>query len=305
MSRWLAVIAVLSFILTACGGGGGSGDPAPPSRIELAHATYHGVNVGEETITLEGGAWEGAPFDEGAATRPSVTLLDTPHLTGDLNGDGADEAIALLSAWPGGTGRFLHLAVMGRGEAGTEQLAIQSLGDRVQVRHAVVTAGRVELDLVVGGPADAACCPGDLVRRAWRLDDGTLQLDAETPQGRLSPEAIAGVEWRLLAWAYGDPAPEEPPVTLRYQEGKFVGRGGCNQYFTEVTAGPTPAEIATGPVGSTRMACPDPAGEIEARFLGALERVSMFSFLGGRLVLSYEKDGDLKGLVFERMPSAS
>jgi heat shock protein HslJ len=296
-----ALLPALAF--TACAG---DPDPTPPSPSELANATYRGLNLEEEAITLEAGSWEGVPFAEGGATRPTVSLLDAPPLTGDLNGDGRAEAIALLTAWPGGTGKFLHLAVMTRGRRGLEQLAVTRLGDRVQVRDAKIQGERILLDLVVGGPRDAACCPGDLVRREWVLSDrGVLEQVEESSQGRLTPGVLAGAEWTLTGWAYGDPAPEEPRVTLRFEEGQFVGRGGCNQYFVEIVRGATPAEITLGPVGSTRMTCPEPAGEVEARFLGSLERVTGFSFLGTRLVLTYEDEGALKGLIFERRPAGA
>jgi heat shock protein HslJ len=55
----------------------------------------------------------------------------------------------------------------------------------------------------------------------------------------------------------------------------------------------------------TRMACPDPAGAVETRFLQQLEGVNNLGFLAGQLMLSYEKDGAGGVMLFDgREPSA-
>ena len=47
--------------------------------------------------------------------------------------------------------------------------------------------------------------------------------------------------------------------------------------------------MSFGPLGTTRMACPDAINDQEMRFLDALARTSRFSFDGSLLVLS-DKD---------------
>ena len=83
------------------GGHGGSGRCAP-TAFELAHATYSGIM--DEPVTLTGGRWEGEPFVEGGASRPTVGLVDHFILTGDLDGDGLDEAVTFLWESSGGSG---------------------------------------------------------------------------------------------------------------------------------------------------------------------------------------------------------
>jgi putative lipoprotein len=51
--------------------------------------------------------------------------------------------------------------------------------------------------------------------------------------------------------------------------GRASGTGGCNRYFGDVTLGP--GTIGFGPIGSTRMACPEAVMEQEQRFFQALE----------------------------------
>lgn len=67
-------------------------------------------------------------------------------------------------------------------------------------------------------------------------------------------ETIAGIEWVLGEWKSGEPAPPSPAVTLKFENGKFLGRSGCHRYSSPVTAGSTAGSIKVGPTVSTRMA---------------------------------------------------
>ena len=66
------------------------------------------------------------------------------------------------------------------------------------------------------------------------------------------------------------------------EAGKITGHGPCNRYFANQTA-PYPW-FSTGPIGSTRMACPDLAAE--ARFFDALSTMTLVEVLGGTLILT-------------------
>ena len=66
------------------------------------------------------------------------------------------------------------------------------------------------------------------------------------------------------------------------EAGKITGHGPCNRYFANQTA-PYPW-FSTGPIGSTRMACPDLAAE--AQFFAALSTMTLVEVLGGTLILT-------------------
>jgi heat shock protein HslJ len=123
------------------------------------------------------------------------------------------------------------------------------------------------------------------------------QLGPGTP---VAPEALAGEEWVLRAWNVGEPAPEEPEVTLVFEDGRFAGSSGCNRYSAAVTVGGKPGDVALGPAVGTRMACPEPVMSVEARFLAELPRVHELSLLGDQLALSHEQDGAPRSLIFAR-----
>ncbi len=79
-------------------------DPAP-SIEELARATFTGIEDAGP-VTLRSGKWEGEPFGEGGASIPTVWLTEDFYLTGDVDADGVDEAVAHLTYSTGGSGNF-------------------------------------------------------------------------------------------------------------------------------------------------------------------------------------------------------
>lgn len=130
------------------------------------------------------------------------------------------------------------------------------------------------------------------------VNQNFLYKEASGPSDSL--EAIAGIDWVLQAWKSGEPAPSSPAVTLKFENGKFAGRSACNRYSSAVTAGPEPASLKVGPTISTRMACPEPAMQIEHRFLKQLEAVTKFESSSGKLSLTYQSDGVVQVMTFQK-----
>jgi heat shock protein HslJ len=303
------VIASLSLgTLAGCSSGGQrrSGDVVPdsaPSLAEARNATYRGVNGIPFPITLVDGRWEGEPVVDGGAARPSVHLADDFRLAGDLDGSGTDEAVVLLGQSSGGTGTNVYVAIAGRVDGEVSNRATALVGDRVQVRDARIENRRIVLDVVQPGPADAMCCPGELATRAWVFDDGRLsEALPAVVEGRLSLDTVADAEWVLRAWAWDEPASNKPEVTLTFSDGRFAGSAGCNRYFASASAGSSPGDVTVGQAGATRKACSDSIMATEDRFLKQLAGVRKFGFVATRLALTFERDGVLGTMLFDRRP---
>lgn len=282
-----------------------SGSEVPPSLDELKNAAYRGFKVKQEPVALVNGTWEGEPFVEGGASRPRVQFVGDFTVAGDLDGDGSDEVVVLLSESSGGSGTFLYLAVVERKDGELENVATEPVGDRVQVRGARVEEGKIFLDVLRAGPNDAACCPGELATMGWKLSPqgGLSKVASSSEPSRFSLETIGGKKWVLAAWAFDEPAPAEPKVTLSFEDGRFVGKSGCNSYFTSVEQGEMPGDLSVGPVGATRMACPEPAMDVESRYLQQLGSANRVGFLVTQLALSYEKDGVVGVMLFNASDS--
>ena len=271
--------------------------PSAPSWDELRNATYGGVLAAP--ITLSQGRWLGEPFEAGGASRPRLELLDGLRLEGDLDGDGVPEAVALVAASEGGSGSFVHLAVVTRRGRSVESVATARIGDRVQVRSGAIENGRIQLDLLEPGQQDAACCPTEKARRAWRLEGETLNEVESQTMGPISVLDLTGHEWVLRAFDE-DLAPPSPEITLTLEAERISGHAGCNRYFAaRGPAGERPTDLRFGPIGATRMACPEPAMSLERRYLDALGAVVGFGFAPGRLRLRWARDDARGELVFE------
>lgn len=261
----------------------------PPTAEELKNATYAGVGNHLGPVTLSNGRWTGAPTASGAASRPSVELADDFVVVGDLDGDGLEEAVVLLTYSSGGTGVWSFLAVVARRNGALHNVATAPLGDRVQIRSARITGGKLLVAAVRAGANDAACCPGDLVDWQWTLGERSLNTPGAVGTGRLSLATLAGTVWILRAWDIRAPAELEPEVTLAYDAGRFTGSGGCNRYVAAVEGGVMAGEIKVGPPAATRMACPEPQSSAETRFLEQLGGARTIGFMLGRLAISYTR----------------
>jgi heat shock protein HslJ len=268
-------------------------------QADLSDATFRGIEEAGGAVTLSGGRWDGPPFEAGAATAPSVTLLEGLEPRGDLDHDGREEAVALLSGSAGGTGSMLYAAVMEERDGHWVNVATAPVGDRVDVRDAVVEEGKLRLDVVQAGEQDAMCCPGELATRRWLLEGDSLVEEAAEVTGRLTPASIGGREWVLRRWSEDEEADPEPRVTLQAVEGRWAGSAGCNRYTVGVQPGELPGMVKLGAAVTTRRACPEPASSTEDRFLRLLARVRQFEFVAGRLTLTSESEGELVTLTFE------
>ncbi len=292
----------------ACGLGSAAGGATEnnqadtvPTVAELANATYAGVF--DEPVTLKDGRWEGSPFVEGGASRPSAGLVEDFVLTGDVDGDGRDDAVVLLWESSGGSGTRTYLAAMGRTGGAVVNLATALVGDRVQVKTGFITDGLITLDLIQAGPGEAACCPTQKALAGWRLIDGGLTPTESVVTGTLSLEDLQGPEWRLAAIGWDDPVEEEPGAVISFDGDKVTGNGGCNGYFGTVSSD-APGQLRFSAMGTTMMACPDPVMELERRYLRTLAGGSSYGFVAGRLVIGCDTDDGPVSLIFKRNEGA-
>jgi heat shock protein HslJ len=276
------VLTALCAALAGCAPSLRGASPAAPDWDEAANARYAGIEDGP--VDLADGAWEGEPFDPDGFARPHVVLVPDFWMAGDLDADGAPEAVVLLAGSSGAAGSDLYVAALARREGAVVNTGTALVGNRVQVRDARVENGRIALDVVQAGPSDAMCCPGEKATRVFAFEGKAfVEVDARVT-GRLAPGDLSGVEWLLVKT--GDaPVPAEPAVTLAVEGTRVHGAAGCNGYVGELRAGAAPGELAIVPRASSRKECAEAAMALESRYLAALEHVRRFSFVAGRLVL--------------------
>jgi heat shock protein HslJ len=110
---------------------------------------------------------------------------------------------------------------------------------------------------------------------------------------------LEGTDWHLLKLAgSGVPWIEVPAgvdATLRIDGVQAGGQGGCNSWFADAKVDGD--ALVFGPVGSTMMACEEPAMSIEGQWLGYLPSVATWAIVDGQLTLSDASGAEL--LVFD------
>ena len=88
-----------------------------------------------------------------------MRLVEAVSASGDLDGDGVADAVALLAANTGGSGTFEYaVAMLDRGGQPV-QAGYELLGDRVIVNHITIANRQITVDMIASGPNDPLCCP--------------------------------------------------------------------------------------------------------------------------------------------------
>ena len=190
--------------------------PVPPAELDLTalkNATYAGIYPGQE-VTLTDGLYEGEPFVEGGASRPTVTFIE-PYALGDLNADGLDDAAVLLVENSGGSGSFVYLAAVVNEDGQPANVATELLGDRAQVQSLDIADGTLTVEMVTHGPNDPMCCPSLKVLDTYELqDDSWARLSHQADVPPLTADDV-------LNATYGNEWPQEglaPLVDGMYEE---------------------------------------------------------------------------------------
>ena len=327
----IVLLAIALPAIAGCGPGKEerSSPPRPDTRAgatapTLAMAqgmTVHGLEGDSAVVTLSDGRWDGPPSVDGGAVRPSVYLVPGFFLPWNADGTGPEEAVVLLGENSGGSGEYIYVAIVGLDGSRAVNRATALLGDRVQVVSVELSGTTLKLTVLRTGPEGALCCPDEVAKLAWEYRDGELvKLPETTPARPLTEDIMSGTEWILDRTVLGEGDADDGsigggpgsdgtpgsgaghlPITLRYDAGRFQGNSGCNRYFAAVRPGEIPGEIAVGPVGGTRMACPDQAvNASETAYLARLGSVVKFGFSACRLMLLYEGEAGSGVLYYTR-----
>ena len=263
---------------------------------QLKNGIYSGVY--EEPVTLIDGLYEGEPFVEGGASRPTLLLVDELIVFGDLNSDGVDDAAVLLAENSGGSGVFTYVASVLNQAGQPVNTGAVLLGDRTQIKSMVVQQGQIVLEVVTQGPDDPMCCPTSKVRTTYALqNDQVVEVGAET-LGAVSVQDLSGTSWLLDQLDFNQPPLADGPITASFIEGQVSGSAGCNTYSAAVSSDSGQA-LAIGPAAATKKACLEPLMNQETQYLIALQGARQWSYFNGNLALPYQgDDGSVGTLVF-------
>jgi len=106
---------------------------------------------------------------------------------------------------------------------------------------------------------------------------------------------LTGVHWRAVS-VDREAVPEDVDLQIQFDvDGSIKGHGGCNRFFGSLQKSESGIEVS--PLGSTRMACPEPVMKRETAFLDAIQRTRGFDVSRERVRLLDENNEVLAELV--------
>ena len=149
-------------------------DPAGTSILEaLRNAEYPIDVVRSGKVQLKDGFFEETVVP-GSAIKTRISL-GKQQVTGDLNGDGAQDAAVTVVANLGGTGTFTYLAAVGNRDGAAEPIASVFLGDRIAVSSLVIESGKIHVTVLTRKPGEAMVArPTVEVKRKFKLQGDLL-----------------------------------------------------------------------------------------------------------------------------------
>lgn len=114
--------------------------------------------------------------------------------TGDLNGDGVEDALAVLGVETGGSGTFIHLAALLAQDGTARPLPAVLLGDRIQVKSLDIQDGQAMVKMLTQGSDDPQCCPSEEVTRTFLLGGDLLLTPEQALVAPLAEQAIQALK---------------------------------------------------------------------------------------------------------------
>jgi heat shock protein HslJ len=234
--------------------------------------------------------------DPGSASKV-VTRYFGNELTTDLDSDGREDKIFLLTQNAGGSGTFYYVVAAlntDRGYVGSEALL---LGDRIAPQTTEKGEGKVVVvnyaDRAPGEPLAATPTVGKSI---WLLLDAQAMQFGEVEQdfeGEVDPSrmSLAMKTWTWISATYNDGREVRPagtePFTLTFEsDGTFTATTDCNSMSGSYTA--DTATISFSEIAMTKMYC---EGSQEAEFVALLQNTAGYHFTSrGELIFDLKFD---------------
>ena len=148
--------------------------PAPDYVNRLRNAEYQlGAVDALRVVELKDGVYEQGVA--GGSEYISIAITDFTA-RGDLNGDGTDEYVSLVSENYGGTGVFVFLTLYSDVNG---KLVFQSsawVDDRPQVNELTIRENRIFLDATIHAEDDPMCCPTSHTTRNYEWINNQLDM---------------------------------------------------------------------------------------------------------------------------------
>jgi heat shock protein HslJ len=272
-------------------------EPAPGAAPRAGHKNAEYSIAGRAVRLVDGVAT--TPAAPGSAAT-SVTRYFSNEVWTDLNADGREDVVFLLTQEPGGSGTFYYAVAaldLPGGFAGSEAML---LGDRIAPQAtALGPNGLVVVSYAERAPGDGfATAPSIAKSIRIKVDPATLRLGevAQDFAGEADP-AVMKLDMKTWLWlraVYDDGrelAPRQAEAfTLTFAaDGTFSATTDCNRVRGGYSV--NARELTFGNMAATKMFCADSQESVFTELLG---NVASYSFTArGELVLALRPGGSV------------
>lgn len=184
-------------LLAACSGSskkpapanlGGGAATASIRSVDWANRTYENSDAG--SITVKDGEADFAVDPEDPELRGWFNVGSPSY--GDVDGDGAEDAIVITSFNGGGTGTFTSGEVYVLRAGANQPVMLGSIpgGDRGDggLSDIKIEGGKVLVERYLSTEDDGACCPSKLTREVWSWNGTTFVEDEGARQTVDNPD---------------------------------------------------------------------------------------------------------------------
>jgi hypothetical protein len=153
----------LALALAAC---------SPPEGVAAPDAANMTFQIDKVSVTLANGRAE-SPTAPGSAAKAVTTL--NQKAVGDLDGDGRNDATALLIHEPGGSGSFTYVAVVLNAPTGAKATNALLVGDRIAGQAVRLDGKTVVVDFLDRRAGEAfTVAPSVPTTKRFVIRDGAL-----------------------------------------------------------------------------------------------------------------------------------
>lgn len=158
--------------------GAGKENGAAPKEVvdALKNADYYPVLYNKGTqVRLTNGMYAFPAAGESSKEGYALKLEEETIVYGDLNGDGAEDAAAVLKETHGGSNVFYGLAAVMNWKGELKNVSTAFIGDRVVVKSLKIKDGTILVDVLSHRSDNYACCPTLPMTLRFALNDYGLE----------------------------------------------------------------------------------------------------------------------------------
>ena len=292
--RRLALAAITLLLVGCLGAKKLETEPESLERLKSdpLNTTY---TIGNHPVSLVDGRSEepAAPNSGGKI----ITQVQNAPLFADMNKDGIDDAVLILTQSTGGSGTFYYVAAAIATPTGYKGTGGHFLGDRIKPQRIEILGSKARIHFLARSSEESFADDPTVAQRMdimyvaedQRLAEVAIDFEGEADPNRMTLQMHP---WTWIKTVFNNDTAKEPKqvgdFTLSFTtEGQVSGTTDCNNFHGTVTVEKHKIQFGDN-MAMTRKFC---AGSLEMEFIGMLQNASSFFFTSrGQLIMELKYD---------------